>query len=356
MKHVFYLHSATCIEMFEAIIDFKKINEKDIVIFNARSLKGLTNKYLEIFISESLDLFPFYTHKQIFNFKWIKSNLIIKNWDRLIDLNIDEEFTFYSQNGRHYKYNVIMTNSLCKHVNYFEDGIDFYFTKNQFNRKYPSPLFLRYKIINFILGKLMGNYARIKQYDNVFRSLSKNDGIFFGLHKNSGSNFKNYFKKRIILNYDNSYTNHSFNKNDVIFCFSALEEQLITSNKSMIESYICWINKNKISKINLFLRFHPAQTENTKKFIIDKLTMSKYKFKVIPDEIRMESIFRSKDFSAIVVGCGSSLLMYALLMSNKSIVNVIYPIIEAKVGKTFRSNQWKDSFEKIKNKRLKIWK
>ena len=64
----------------------------------------------------------------------------------------------------------------------------------------------------------------------------------------------------------------------------------------------------------------------------------------------MENIFKLSSFNATVVGCGSSLLMYALLMNNKISVNVIYPMIE-KVGKTFRSDQWKDSFEKINNKK-----
>ena len=98
------------------------------------------------------------------------------------------------KNGRHYKYNVIITNKKCHSVNYFEDGVDFYFTKKQFNRKYPNPVKIRYKLINFILGNLMGNYNRLKQFNNVFHKKNFNDGVFYGLHKNSDQNLKNILK------------------------------------------------------------------------------------------------------------------------------------------------------------------
>ena len=97
MKHVFYLHSATCIEAFLSISKHLCLNEKNIVIINARFLNGIDKKYSQIKISKELDLFPFFTHKDLKTFKWIHSNKIIKEWDNIIEKYVENIFTFYAQ-------------------------------------------------------------------------------------------------------------------------------------------------------------------------------------------------------------------------------------------------------------------
>jgi hypothetical protein len=354
LKYLFYLHSAACIEACEGIIDYEGIDLKNVVALNARGLKGISERLNQVVINDDLDKFPFYTHRNLSSFRFLQSNRYIQKWDEIVENQVKGEFILYAQNGRHYKYNVLMTNEKCSAVHYFEDGVDFYFTKQQFVKKYPDPLKIRYKIVNFILGKLLGNYNRIRQYDRVFRNLTKHDGIFYGFSKLSGRKFIDFFTERRILPLKLVVSSFLLRSN-VVFCFSALSEQRIVDNQTMMQAYEQWWSKNDECD-QIALKFHPAQTNASRDFIRLYLLDLGIDVEVIPDDIRMETLFKSNDFSAQVVSCGSSLLMYALLMNSRITLHAIYPIIEKFSGRTNRSSQWNDSFENINDNRFMIWR
>ncbi len=345
LKHVFYLHSQTCYITALKVIKYKKILNDQVILLISRNTPLFNNKYQTFHIYPILDNWPFYTQKKIFNLKWIFNYKALKIFDNVINF-INDDFIFYSQNSRHYKYNIFISSKNCVENHFIEDGLDMYSSQNEFNIKYPTPLKVRYKILNNLLSNIQNLNKRIFQNDNPF--WSKNDKSFFYSLSNLSYQNLNIDKNKLI-NLQNVEINvkiPKINSNYPIILPSALEEQNITTNNNIANSYIQFLKKNSIDIINI--KWHPAHTLNSKDIISKLISNEGISINYIDDSIPMELLFATSNSKLTLISNGSSLLIYGVLLGqHKS--HVIFPVLH-KIGngKTPRSQYWENTFLNLK--------
>ena len=334
------------------IVDYLNLRSDDIFILNSRKIKGIPTYLRSIELPYAFDYFPYFTLRKIYTLKWINTYRIVKNWDCIIENKINSPFIFYAQNGRHYKYRVISSHVNCRGINYFEDGIDFYMTLNEFSRKYSSPLRKVYKLVNYILGTALGVYDRVKQDSFVFPDPYGNS-VLYVLSENSARHLSAIIPSKRALNQTSNRNHTQLPKNSTLICFSALEEQGIASNEDMIRGYLDFFSAMKFdSNRDLFLRFHPAQNNFSRAYIVS--VFKQFKITVLSDELIIEQYLASQSSDFDLVSCGSSVLNYALELNENVKCYAIYKAIERYAGKTKRSSQWRDTFNENK-KNLIIW-
>ena len=351
-KHIFFVHSATCIECMYGIMRSNSILDSDVVVIAARGV-SIPDMPVVLEYPDNWYHFPFFTHKFLWNLSWLNTRRYIEYIDRYIDYLCDDNFIFYAQNGRHYMYRAFITNKKCLGVEYFEDGVDFYFTAEMFNIKYPSPLKVRYKIVNYLLSSLLRVGQRVLQDDLVFPNKQSQPGKVYVLSPKSTHYFRLYFSEIELINPISASIFHDIAFKTVL-CMSALEEQRIAPNNHVLDVYISWLRAEGINEVSL--KFHPAQSNVTRDYVGTRLITAGLEVDIIDDNVRMEGIFKSFGTDFKVVGCGSSLLNYALENSKDCQVYALYERIETKTGLTPRSRQWRNSFSHITNKRFKIVK
>lgn len=342
MKHVFYIHSSICLEMTIRIMEYLDLNTEDVIVLNSRNIKGVPYELMKVQLPGELDFFPFFTLRKLFNFKWLFSKEIVKKWDEIIRENISEKFVFYAQNGRHYKYRVISSHPNCIDVNYFEDGIDFYMTLDEFSKKYKTPLNRRYRFINLILGNVLGIYNRIRQDKSVFPD-PFGTSVLFVLSEKAGNFLETILPRKIVLKVPRKTDHIQLTNNSLLLCFSALEEQGVVSNTDMMRGYLDFLSSYNINSDKLlYLRFHPAQTDLSREFII--LSLKDYNITILSDDLIIEEFVANQVNDFDIIGCGSSVLNYAIELNNSVRCFAIYRLIEKHSGLTRRSSQWRDTF------------
>ena len=346
MKHVFYIHSQTCYITALKVIKFEEILKDQVILLISRNTPLFKNDYQSFHVYPLLDNWPFYTQKQILSFKWFMNRKILNIFDHIINNMIKDNFVFYSQNSRHYKYNVFISSKNCIENHFIEDGLDMYASQNEFNIKYPDPLKIRYKLVNSLLSNIQNLKKRIFQNDNAFWS-KNNKSFFYALSNLSYQNLN--IDKNKIINLQEVEINvkiPKINSNFPIILPSALEEQNITTNQNLANSYIHFLKKKSIDVINI--KWHPAHTVNSKNIISKLISNEGISINYIDDSIPMELVFANSNSKLTLISNGSSLLIYGVLLGqHKS--HVIFPILH-KISncKTPRSQYWEYSFLKFK--------
>jgi hypothetical protein len=346
MKHVFYVHSQTCYITALKVIKFEKILKDQVILLISRNTPLFKNDYQSFHIYPLIDNWPFYTQKQILSFKWFMNRKILNIFDNVINNMIKDNFVFYSQNSRHYKYNAFISSKNCIENHFIEDGLDMYSSQNEFNIKYPDPLKIRYKLVNSLLSTIQNLKKRIFQNDNAF--WSKNDNSFFYALSNFSYQNLNIDTNKIInlQEVETDVKIPNINYTFPIILPSALEEQNITTNQNIANSYIYFLKKNSIDVINI--KWHPAHTVNSKNIISNIISNAGISINYIDDSIPMELVFANSSSKLTLISNGSSLLIYGVLLGqHKS--HVIFPILH-KISncKTPRSQYWENTFLNLK--------
>jgi hypothetical protein len=346
MKHVFYVHSQTCYITALKVIKFEEILKDQVILLISRNTPLFKNDYQSFHIYPLIDNWPFYTQKQILSFKWFMNRKILNIFDNVINNMIKDNFVFYSQNSRHYKYNAFISSKNCIENHFIEDGLDMYSSQNEFNIKYPDPLKIRYKLVNSLLSTIQNLKKRIFQNDNAF--WSKNDNSFFYALSNFSYQNLNIDTNKIInlQEVETDVKIPNINYTFPIILPSALEEQNITTNQNIANSYIYFLKKNSIDVINI--KWHPAHTVNSKKIISKLISNEGISINYIDDSIPMELVFATSNSKLTLISNGSSLLIYGVLLGqHKS--HVIFPILH-KISncKTPRSQYWENTFLNLK--------
>lgn len=354
MKHLFHIHSNTCYLTALGIIRHKKINFTDAIFFIFRNLPVIIKNIKHVHIHDRLYYFPYLTNKQLITFKFIYSKYIIKEIDRIINEHIGTEYIYYAHNSRHYLNSVIKTNKFCNQIEFIEDGLDMYLDRYHYYKKYPNKLWLRHKIINYLLGNILGRdvYKRIKQYNNPF---TNKGGMkyFYGLTNSSFSNLldnqSKYFNVTEKLNY--SIKTVKINPGSNVLFFSALVEQKVASHGEINKFLECIVNKFHLA--NLYIKFHPHQSNRTRQIISKKLKDLSVSFNIIQDSIIIEYLFLKND-QLNVYGIGTSLLIYASYFGNNK-VYVLYKLFSEVIGRdTIRTKYWNNTFINIDNGNIEL--
>jgi hypothetical protein len=296
-------------------------------------------------VPKIIDNWPFYDIKKLYNFYWLKNNRVVRIIDNIILNNDIDKFVFYSQNGRHYKYNVFISNPKCIGNHYIEDGLDMYTTIDEYNLKYPSPLKRRYRLINYILGSIQNLRERVYQKRSVFWNMTQ-DTTFFCLHELSMANNKEIINRVNLFNIQIDYEDPNL-KELPFLLLSALEEQKICSNHILCRVYIKYLSDNNINEC--YLKWHPAHTKKSKSEILNYFEKNEIKIHVIEESMILEAYFISTYKHHLVLSIGSSLLMYAHLFGKNFKVVPLYGLLHDIInGRTRRSNYWINTYNRIK--------
>ncbi|MBT7901358.1 MAG: hypothetical protein HN601_10505 [Candidatus Marinimicrobia bacterium] len=273
--------------------------------------------------------------------KWLFNRRIVNIIDNIIEKNVPENFVFYSQNGRHYKYNIFISSKKCINNNYIEDGLDMYSSHKEFNIKYPNPLKIRYILINKILSLFQGLNKRIFQLNDPFWA-SNNNTKFYTLHEYSMKNIKCKLEK---INLEKTQLPIICEELEglPIFLPSALEEQNICNNDSVLKSYLLFCSNHNITKA--YIKWHPAHTIQSKNYFLETFSKSNIEIIVLPNDLLMELYFSSTNKKHKVISNGTSLLIYAALFGKNCTAHIIYPILHKVLGKkTPRSDYWINTY------------
>ena len=351
MLHVFYVHSQTCYVAAMRIIEFNVIDREKVIIFISRNTPKIDAVLSHVYIQPVLDNWMFYSLRNILDFRWLHTRRVIDIFDSIIERHVGNEFIFYSQNGRHYKYNVIISSRLCVGNNYFEDGLDNYSSQDVFNTKYPVPLKNRYRLVNFVLGSLQRVRERVHQNREVFWK-GKNDSVFYALHPLSMTKIKLHIPK-IVLN--ETYVNLDLPllSDMPIVLPSALDEQNISVNKMNIKVYTDYLCSSKVEAV--YIKWHPAQKESTKRMYRSSFETCGIEIREIDPSVPMELYFTKTESAHTILSIGSSLLLYAALLNRNNVSIVLYNNLHSLIGKkTPRSQYWEETFNLFNLDNLKV--
>ena len=114
-----------------------------------------------------------------------------------------------------------------------------------------------------------------------------------------------------------------------LYLFSALVEQNIASPNDVNKFLECFIQKFGISE--LYINFHPHQSETTREIIHKKLTSLCKNLIVIPDNIMIEKLLMSNRLINIY-GIGTSLLIYGTYFSKENNVYALSNYFSKVIG------------------------
>lgn len=349
MKHLFYIHSQTCTITALKIIQDQNLDISNVIFLISRNTPNLDNRIKHINIYPLVDLWNYFNIRSLFNFRWIYNNRILNILDSLIERVAPNGFVFYSQNGRHYKYNIFISHPLCKGNHYIEDGLDMYTSKIEYNKKYPNPLKKRYKIVNNILGFIQGNKNRIFQKSDPFWKANYGT-CFFALHEES---MKDISLKIPIINLQK--VNLKFQEKKLkpipILLPSALSEQGICSNRELSLTYIRFCVNSNIKEA--YIKWHPAHTNESKSEIKSLLRTSGITLIELEKTLSLELYFMHTSTKHKIVSIGSSLLIYGALFGKNCVSFALYPILHIIInGYTPRSKYWLNTYPKFTNDKL----
>ncbi|WP_422361176.1 polysialyltransferase family glycosyltransferase [Reichenbachiella sp.] len=355
MLHVFHIHSNTCYISAFGVIHEHSIPNEDVIFILCRNLPILHKEIKCFRIDDDLYYFPFLRNNQLHNFKFLHSKDRIREIDSMIENEIDQEFIYYVHNSRNYLYRIIITHHLCKEVRFIEDGLDMYLDRKEFDRKYPVKVWLRHKIINFVLGHLLGIYRRIHQPNQPFHNKSTETPKIYGLTDLSFQKFidPSYEYKSLDTQNLQKIQDYKLKPGTNVFVLTALVEQHV-AKPNEVEALLKWyVEKFNINEVKL--NFHPHQSQNTRKHIVSVFEKNSVKVEIIPDEIIMEVLFIN-NHGLNVFGTGTSLLIYATIFSPSSKVYALYPFFKKHLNRnTIRTIFWENTFSKIRNDNFNLY-
>jgi len=348
-KHIFYIHSQTCYITSLKIVKYENLDINNVIFLLARDTPVIEPKFKHFHIYPIIDNWGFYTLRRLFDMMWLNNRRIVNLIDNFIENVVPVNFIFYSQNGRHYKYNIFISSKKCIGNNYIEDGLDMYSSHNEFNIKYPNPLKLRHLVINKTLSLFQGLYKRIFQLNDPFWASNYNTK-FYQLHEYSMKYIKCNLKKinlekiRLAIICDEL-------EDLPILLPSALEEQNICNNKYVLKSYLIFCSNHSITKA--YIKWHPAHTIQSKNYFLNIFSANNIEIIELPNDLLMELYFSSTNKSHKVISNGSSVLIYAALFGKNCSAHIIYPILHNILGKkTSRSDYWINTYSQYKMNNL----
>lgn len=348
-KHIFYIHSQTCYVISLKIIQHKNLDINNVIFLLSRNTPIIEPKIKHLHIYPILDNWGFYTFRKLLNLKWLNNRRVVKIIDNIIENTVPKDFIFYSQNGRHYKYNIFISSKKCFGNHYIEDGLDMYSSYAEFNKKYPNPLKLKNLLVNKMLSSIQGLRKRIFQVNDPYWA-SNNQTKIYTLHEYSMKYIKCNLKKINLQNIQLPIQNEELEELPILLP-SALEEQNICNNIHVVKSYLLFCSKYNIKKA--YIKWHPAHTIQTKKYYLDTFSSNNIEIIEIPNNLPMELYFSTTNRTHKVVSNGSSLLIYAALFGKKCTAHIIYPILHYILGrKTPRSDYWINTYSQYKIQNL----
>ncbi len=344
MNYLFHIHSN--INLLTAILVVENMGmDKSKVLFI------LNRGVLTDFEVSSVELPPevyyhqFNTLKTLPRLKFLANKKMLSVIDDIIDRHVDHSFTYFCPNSRAPLYRAFISSPKCVEVNYIEDGMDAYLSKEELLKKFkvPIPVYLKcadamFKALPFFYGNRL-NYVG----DRFLPDLKGKTSKVFCLTETAFKNQEN--NNRIVLSpkKDGHYSKVNLISTN-IFVFDAVKNQNVVPEKILYD-FVSWFCTDYFKEKKIAIKFHPFQDKNETDIILKIFDDHKIEAEIIPKDIVLEAaFFNNRELK--VYGIGSSLLVYAALFGVKS-VHVLYPFFEYMAKfKSPRLDIWNDVFLK----------
>ncbi len=331
MKHLFVIHSHTNFLTAMGTINYLNLKEEEVSIAWSRNYKNIL--YNSDCVTEDLSWATEYPIlRKLFNHR----KDIIKI-DRQIDiLTKGDDYILYAPHPSETLFALLLTNSHCVGFNYLQEGA--LIMKGLFQKRKKSFEYCMYDYIvkYFYGGRLYGarntwDIPSFKELRKTPECFAISDDIF------DGSNYKTNIIKWPSYNIPDKYSidpsypcfiTESFIEKDVVE-----KEVYLNLYKELIET--------KGKEYN-YIKFHPAQWEETKKEITQLFENAGKKVKELPANFPFE-VYLSSYKNMTVCGFRSSLVVFAGQLGHDS-----YSLEKELRIQSAKYNKWREEMELTK--------
>lgn len=342
MKHIFQIHSNTCLITSLGVIKTEGISQKDVILLFIKTFEvseEVLNSYQSIILDKSIVEFPFFAIRRLKNLKWMRTRSIINEIDSSLKEIISENpFVFYCQDLRHYLLNVVATNKNCTKVNFIEESYYAHLSKKEFNKAYAFRLDIKYKIINILFASILfHNFRkRLILQEHPFGDYKNSNSIFYAL---TDSSFSNYIESKYIkkVSLEPSLFG-SINTKRHLLAFGALQEQNILSLDRVIEIYKHYLIQKDIKQV--YIKFHPSQNEENRNRILYELR--NINAKILEDNHLIENYLLQGNLN--IISIGSSLIIYAAKLNKTNKPVALFKYAKKHVLQLSRYKQWEELY------------
>lgn len=347
MKHIFYIHSHLTYIISIGVINELALDKKNVFILSDGYTNNL-NYPINMIRGKKYTKNKFRYH--IFHFN------IPKSIDTFIKKLIkNEEFTLYCPAITHTT-SVLLTNENCKQLHFIEEGFTSYlknlslerfsYLHSNKNWRYKNSDGLKAFFSDLIL-LLRGMNMKLNSlpiYYNCYFGFSSMK--FFGLSNDAFPIIENSNKHIInIKDISNSidYKSSFLINDNANVWIGDCSVDTVKYNRQLYltgikEGFINYLNKNSIT--NIYIKFHPNESQYSRNCLLNVLTESNITFSIIPDSTILElELLYIKKIS--LFGIYSSLLYYNTIMGNNSYSIINYePEYKSFLEKTDMSFYW----------------
>jgi hypothetical protein len=273
MKHVFYIHSPVTYLVSKAIIDYAKLDNKQILFLKSRGIE-VDDKFKSELWPYTFNPQSFPTHLNIF-----KSFFKLKMFDEHVERVTDgQKFVLYLPQTSWRHAQLLISHKNCHHYNVIEEGLGSYRSKTYMEENWPN------NALN-IFDKL-SYFNRIKDTKFIREDYSN----LYGLSEES---FPQYERKLVLKNFSIKNKNYTYYENSVILVFDAVSVYNLTDLNFHLSAVDHLLSKKGLGHFDkYFFKLHPAQlsTVEEKKFK-DLLSSNKnYHFEELPINISLEEV------------------------------------------------------------------
>jgi hypothetical protein len=309
MKHIFYIHSYITYIVALGTIRTERIEENNVILILGRDFKSHTPP------EEYKIFFNIGSHGAKLGL--IRYNNKIRAFDNWVaSLTKDNDFVLYLPNKMNYFSQLFASHNNCIGVHLIEEGLLLYarsfdnIIKNRkvFYKKNIKDFFRRF--LHFLDHANRTSYYLDIEYKiptKVFTisslskiNLSTQDVVIVPLLANE-------------IPLDNKF----ILKNASIFFMDALYEQNFADRKKINTIFSKFIRENLKNFNELYLKFHPTQSDEIKNDVLSVLEENKINYQIIPHDVSAELMF-VKSENLYVYGFFSSVLFYAGIMNHQS--------------------------------------
>ena len=274
-------------------------------------------KYLNLNIKDVLILFEriHINHRDIDCIDFSKEFNFDCNTDKILDRrryinSIDNKLRLILKNNNYYLFipqskdptlQLLMSNKNCLGINFIEEGLAYYnHSNNHINLKKKIDLFfLRLSWCFRIYGNEM---IRKNQNHNYF---VVNSNALIGYP--NVINVQNYFNNVFVQK------NHFLTKNSKVIIFDSLVEYNLMTLELFLQKFakiMSYVHSFK----EVFVKFHPNQSNLIRKEVCTLLELNSIDFQVLDNEVVLEKVIH--DVRCEFIGYVSSLLYYNTIVGN----------------------------------------
>lgn len=292
MKHVFVINSHTTFLTSMGVIPYLDLNDDDVIFIYIRNYKNTITQIPY----KSID-----ATKLALSYKDITSNYdtIIRTTDSFIYQEIGTQYNLYVPHFWHYFFQVLYTHPFCRRVSYVQEGGPAY------TNLYETQVSLLERLrLFFWLAVRRKRTFECKWYKRgiIYKQLKLDsfaiNSTYFK-HLPSDNHIVEWPSQKVDITIDNSHP---------IFIFDGYVTNGLVEKDVYLS--LCQDIISEQASSNNYVKFHPAQTDEERKTILQFFSDKDCMAEIMSDDIPMEYIiiqFRKMKY----IGFTSSLLYYA---------------------------------------------